>query len=243
MSALSRMTGVGRAKIGTAWQRARRRLLCPEPPEFRRLAADVLMTGVIEGWRVREDLVLLYLLARDLSGDGTVLEIGSYKGLSTAALAFGAIHGGRRLPIHTVDPHTGDRQVLEAGEGDEWGSSVEEFERNMRWAGIEDAVVAHVMRSDELAARWPGEPVRLLFVDGWHSYGAVRRDLDDWLPLLSPHGAVVVDDYANYDEVRDAVDDSWDELPPHRRPAGRMILASNEPLSPAVERHLRLPWG
>jgi len=200
------------------------------------------MTGVIEGWRFREDLGLLYLLARDLPDEGVVLEIGSYKGLATTALAFGALHGGGRLPVHTVDPHTGDRMELES-EGVAEISSLEEFRRNLRWAGIEELVEAHVMKSTELAARWTGEPLRLLFVDGWHSYEAVRADLDDWLPLLAPSGAVVIDDYASYDEVRAAVDDRWRALPPHRRAVGRMVVASGQPLPPAVARHVRVPWG
>jgi len=242
VSVLNRVSGTARTRIGAAVRSAKRRLLCPEPREFRRLADEILMSGAIEGWRLREDLALLYLLARDLPGDELVLEIGSYKGLATTALAYGALHGRRRTPVHTVDPHTGDRMVLESL-GVEQIPSLDDFRRNMTQGGVEDIVVAHVMRSSELAKIWPGERLRLLFVDGWHSYDAVRADLDNWLPLLSPRGAVVIDDYANFDEVRAAVDDSWEQLPPHRWKVGWMILASGEPLPAAVERHLRVPWG
>jgi hypothetical protein len=54
---------------------------------------------------------------------------------------------------------------------------------------------------------------------------------------------VVIDDYANYDEVRAAVDDAADVLPPQRRRAGRMRLAHGSPLPPDVARFLRVPWG
>src|SRR6185369_8012296 len=53
MTALSRLSGNGRLRVRSAVHKARRRLLCPEPPEFRKVAAEVLMTGVIEGWRFR----------------------------------------------------------------------------------------------------------------------------------------------------------------------------------------------
>jgi len=216
------------------WQRR----LGWEPTEFRR-AWEALKA--IEGWRYRQDLVLLYLLARDLAGPGVTVEIGSYKGLSTAALAFGARDGGHEK-VHTVDPHTGDRQALETA-GVERLLSQEDFQRNIAGAGIADIVVAYTMTSDELAARWTGTPIRFLLVDGWHSYDAVRSDLLNWVPLVTARGAVLVDDYANYPEVAQAVDDSGDVLPLRRVRAGRMHLSSDAPLPPAVQRFLRLPWG
>lgn len=212
-----------------------------EPPEFSRLARDVLCTGRIEGWRYRQDLLLLYLLARDVPGPGVTLEIGSYKGLATTALAYGARHGGKD-PVHTVDPHTGDRQDLEA-RGGTVTSSEATFRRNIEDAGIGDEVVHYTMTSDELAERWGDRPIRLLFVDGWHGYDAVTADLRDFVPHLTTDGAVVVDDYLNYDDVRAAVDDAAAWLPPHQLRAGRMRVASTQPLPPLVARHLRIPWG
>jgi predicted O-methyltransferase YrrM len=217
------------------------RLLGWEPPAFRRLAKDVLYTGMIEGWRYRQDLALLYLLARDVPGPGVTLEIGSFKGLATVALARGADQGGRGA-VHTVDPHTGDRQDLEArGVGEL--SSLEQFRRNLAYADVVDQVVAYTMTSDELAQQWPGHRIRLLFVDGWHSYDAVASDLRNFVPLLTEEAVVVVDDYANYDEVKAAVHDAGDLLPPHRLRAGRMRLAHRAPLPASVARFLRIPWG
>jgi MMP 1-O-methyltransferase len=208
-----------------------------EPPEFRR-AWEVLRG--IEGWRYRQDLAVLYLLARELEDPGVTVEIGSYKGLATTALAFGVRHG-RHDRVHTVDPHTGDRQALEAAGLDQL-SSKEDFERNVALAGIDDVVVAYTATSDELAAGWDGTQVRLLFVDGWHSYDAVSSDLHNWAPLVTAHGAVLVDDYYNYPGVAQAVDDAADVLPPRRMRAGRMYLACHV-LPSIVAQYLRIPWG
>jgi predicted O-methyltransferase YrrM len=212
-----------------------------EPREFTELADRLLLTGEVEGWSYRQDLALLYQLARHVPGDGVILEIGSYKGMSTIALAYGARHGGRER-VHTVDPHTGDRQALEWTGVDEIRSE-EDFRRNIRKAGVEDMVVAYTMRSNELAERWSGEPIRVLFVDGWHSYDAVTDDIRHWAPLVTPSGVVVVDDYYNYDEVHAAVSDARDLLPPVQRRAGRMRLAYHEPLPEPIDRYLRIPWG
>lgn len=217
------------------WQR----WLRLEPPEFRALAAGPLRK--VEGWRYRQDLALLYSLARDVPGPGVTVEIGSYKGLATTALGYGVRHGSRE-PLHTVDPHTGDRQDLEAKRMAELPSAAA-FARAMETVGLRDEVRAYTMTSDELFAGWDGSPVRLLFVDGWHGYEAVSADLENWVPLLTPAGVVVIDDYANYDEVRRAVDDHAPLLPRHQRRAGRMWLAAPGPLPTSVTRILRIPWG
>jgi predicted O-methyltransferase YrrM len=214
------------------------RVLRWEPTGFRKIWPTL---EAIEGWRYRQDLVVLYLLARELSAAGLTLEIGSYKGLGTVALALGSRDGGHGT-VHTVDPHTGDRQALEAA-GAPLPSSEADLERNLAEAGVADSVVAHTALSDELFARWDGSPLRFLFVDGWHAYDAVTSDLRNWVPLLSLGGAVLVDDYDNYPEVAQATDDQRELLPPHRVRAGRMRLFHDRPLPPSVARYLRIPWG
>jgi len=210
-----------------------------EPPEFRALARDVLSD--IEGWRFRQDLALLYLLARDVPGPGVTVEIGSFKGLASTALAFGVRHGDHE-PVHTVDPHTGDRQDLEAKGAAELPSA-DAFRHNIDRAGVANEVVSYTMTSDALAAQWSAGAVRVLFVDGWHSYDAVSSDLRNWAPLLTPDGVVLIDDYANYPDVRRAVQDNAGLLPAQQRPAGRMWLAHARPLSQPLQRFLRIPWG
>ncbi len=237
-----RMLRDPRRAVSAALTKAQvQRLLGYEPPEFRRLARQVLSTRPIDGWRYRQDLALLYLLARDVPGPGLTVEIGSFKGLATVVLASGGRDGGHE-PVHTVDPHTGDRQDLEARGLQELPSEVE-FHRNIREAGVDELVTGWTMTSDELAARWPGDQIRVLFIDGWHGYEAVTSDIRNWVPLLTSDGVVVIDDYRNYDEVRTAVEDASDLLPPNQRRAGRMRLAHSTPLPPEVERFLHIPWG
>jgi predicted O-methyltransferase YrrM len=230
-----------RRKFGSLVTRANlHRRLRREPPEFDELHRELL--SPIEGWRYRQDLALLYLLARDVAGPEEILEIGSYRGLSTTALALGRRHGGYGGPVHAVDPHTGDRQDLETT-GERTIPSETQFRANIERAGIADEIDVHVMTSDDLASSWDGSRVRLLFIDGWHSYDAVARDITHWAPLVTPTGVVLIDDYLNYDEVRAAVDDHAPLLPQNGRRAGRMWLAHNGELSPAIERLLTIPWG
>lgn len=216
------------------------RFLRMEPAGFGRTYRRVLKP--IEGWRYRQDLAMLYFLARDVPGDAAVLEIGSYRGLSTTALALGIRERARPTALHAVDPHTGDRQDLEQS-GVLWKPSEVRYRANLERAGVKELVTSHVMTSHDLAAMWDGSPLRVLFIDGWHTYEAVRQDIEDWAPLLSSSGVVVIDDYRNYDEVRQAVDDHAPLLPPRPRRAGRMWLGHTVPLPATVERLLSLRWG
>ena len=227
---------------GSAWTRfPAHRLLGREPAAFRDEVVPAITAGKIEGWRYRQDLVLLYLLARDVSAPGVVLEIGSFKGLATTTLAIGARSGGRP-GVHTVDPHTGDRQDLERRGIDEL-SSEQQFRANLEAGGVADEVQSYTMTSDELSTQWDGGQIRLLFIDGWHSYEAVASDISNWAPRLAPGGVVVIDDDRNYDDVRAAIDDHAHLLPQHLRRAGRMRLAHSEPLTQEAERYLQIPWG
>jgi hypothetical protein len=59
--------------------------------------------------------------------------------------------------------------------------------------------------SAEAAREWQEDPVRLLFVDGWHSREAVLEDARGWAPFLVPDACVVFDDFLPFPGVRTAV--------------------------------------
>jgi predicted O-methyltransferase YrrM len=158
----------------------------------------------VPGWFPEGTGAVMYALMCS-QPPGTVVEIGSYLGRSTVffALALRDVNPGGR--VFAIDPHTGDRQQLEALSADRL-PTFELFRHHCRTAGVEDLVEAQVATSLEAAADWSG-PVDLLYVDGWHSYDAVVADGEAWLPHLSSPGVVVFDDYAVYDEVREGVHD------------------------------------
>jgi hypothetical protein len=60
---------------------------------------------------------------------------------------------------------------------------------------VADVVDPLIMTSEEAAARIAG-PIELLFVDGDHSYEAVRHDAELWLPRLMDGGTVMFHDVA-----------------------------------------------
>jgi len=53
--------------------------------------------------------------------------------------------------------------------------------------------------------------VDLIFIDGYHNYNAVRKDVDMWLPLMKPGATMLFHDYIdpNSDGVKPVVDETF----------------------------------
>jgi hypothetical protein len=151
------------------------------PDELRDVAS-------IKGWLSREAAVLLYDLAREVT-DGCIVEVGSYRGRSTVALARGAA-AGHSPRIYAVEPHEPFVGVLGGEFGPEDRAA---FFRNMVRTGAYEHVRLLNISSEILTPGW-SEPVALLWLDGDHAYEGVRRDFDAWEPHLLPDCDVVLDD-------------------------------------------------
>jgi glycosyltransferase involved in cell wall biosynthesis len=154
----------------------------------------------------------LFLIARTTPGKGDIVEIGSCFGRSTIYLAEGASHSNRNT-VWAVDPHTGDIAWDFDGV-----STHEVFLRNIRKFGMENRVKPLKMTSRKAAQVWNGTPIRILFIDGWHSYDAVTEDILLWFPHVISGGLIIFDDYSNpeFPGVRQAVDEQILKLPVER---------------------------
>lgn len=109
----------------------------------------------------------------------SVLEIGCWKGRSTAALAAGC--PGR---VTTVDCFGGP--LYETSTYRDAGA----LETDIRAVAIEnlasfDNVKILWMTSADAATRLAGEQFQMIFIDGDHSEEGVRADLDLWTPFAS----------------------------------------------------------
>lgn len=164
--------------------------------------------GSVRGWLRMSDAALLYRVARHGPRSGAIVEIGSAWGRSTVFLASGSKAAGRERVI-AIDPHTGDDWFLES-EGLERIDSSQEFRRNLARFEVADWVELIQMTSHEAAKLPDPRPIRLLFIDGLHTYEGVADDIRHWVPRVVPGGVIVFDDYDNDDPgvgVRQAVDE------------------------------------
>lgn len=142
----------------------------------------------VEGWLTESEGQTLYWLARQCSGRGAIVEIGSWKGRSTIWLAKGS-EAGPRVPVYAIDPHTG--VTAEASNGTL--PTLAAFRENIRRAHCDHLVVPLVMSSAEAAARFH-KPVELIFIDGSHHEDMVQMDFDLWFPKLVEGGVIALHD-------------------------------------------------
>ena len=140
--------------------------------ELRRVLADV------PGWLGDEEALALYEAARACTGRGAIVEIGSWRGRSTICLALGS-KDGPGVPVVAIDRHT-DKTFVD-------------FQENIRQAGIADLVRPIRATSDEAFTEFD-EPIELIFIDASHKYDDVRRDFDQWVPLVVEGGTVAMHD-------------------------------------------------
>jgi predicted O-methyltransferase YrrM len=150
-------------------------------------------TQKVPGHLTKNEARFLGLLAACVPGKGAVVEIGSFKGRSTVMLAKVASHYGQG-PVVAIDPHNSD--ILLKTEDHPEDSSYRDFLRNIHAAGVFNQVEPHLARSMDITKSW-NRPIRVLWIDGDHSYEGAKGDLEGFLPHLEPQGVVAFHDALN----------------------------------------------
>ena len=152
--------------------------------KFDRLVAKICKSlHGVEATIKPHEIPFLALLGAYPTAAGCVLEIGAFKGASTVALSKAAGAAGDDC-IWTVDPFTSPCETDLREE-----SSYPEFLSNLKHAGEERFVRVFKGLSRDLAKQWR-EPIRVLWIDGDHSYRGVKEDLELFRPFLSD-GAII----------------------------------------------------
>jgi MMP 1-O-methyltransferase len=150
-------------------------------------------TRKIPGHLSEVEARFLGLLASSTPAEGAILEIGSFKGRSTVMLAKIASHYGLG-PVVAVDPH--NSPILLGIPSDPDTSSYETFMNSLRTAGVSSHVEPYRAYSADVASSW-SRPLRLLWIDGDHTYEGTKKDLDGFLPHLAAGGVVAFHDALN----------------------------------------------
>lgn len=134
---------------------------------------------------MEREVPFLAQLAAYPTSPGCVLEIGAFKGASTVVLSKAARAAGDEC-IWTVDPFTSPSETDPDLPGD---SCYPEFLGNLKKTGEEPFVRVFRGFSQDLARQW-SQPIRVLWIDGDHTYRGARQDFDLFSPFLSD-GAIV----------------------------------------------------
>lgn len=150
---------------------------------------DITRARTVTGWMSARELT--WLATQALTAR-TIIEIGSFCGRSTRALA-DHCHG----VVYTIDPwegYTNDdgsqaKWILKQGPGS-WIAIAEAFRRNLA-DHIKTGRVVPIQRC-AADARELFEPASsdLLFIDGDHHYESVKRDIESYRDVVKPGGSL-----------------------------------------------------
>jgi predicted O-methyltransferase YrrM len=136
-----------------------------------------------EGILTEREALFLFRAARQLAESRTsvrCVEIGSFRGRSTVAIALGlAAAGVTQACLVAIDPLPPENLRV--------------FRVNLRRAGVEHLVV-HVPRYSWQCADLAPLPSDLLFIDGDHSYAAITKDLLLFAPHVRAGGILALHD-------------------------------------------------
>ena len=162
-------------------------------------------TGKIDGWTSESELRYLYCQAILTQGvvEGEVLEVGTWLGLSTSALA-------QADKLVAIDTFKGSNEPAHhkilADKPERW--IYDTFISNMKMAGVLDNIEVLEGTSDDCLSLLVAHnrKFRLIFVDGSHEYVDVKKDFQLCKQLLVPNGVLVMDDY-NWPGIKQAADE------------------------------------
>ena len=150
----------------------------------------------IEGWLDVHEPRLLYNCAKDLRGDGVIVEIGSWCAKSLTYITSGAIEGGFKNKIYSIDPFLTSK--------DEPNGKYETFITNLKKTGLFEKII-HIKEKSQIVGKSFNEKIGFLFIDGFHKYEAVKEDFKLFYPKVIDGGFVAIHDVAYYKGPTDLI--------------------------------------
>jgi MMP 1-O-methyltransferase len=141
---------------------------------------------------------MLYALCafQDIVGD--VVEIGSWQGRSSSFLARAVKESGngKFYAIDHFKGNLGKESAYMVGAAD-LSDLKQNFLGNMEAVGLSQHFHVMDMSNTQAAIQIADKTVRLLFIDGDHTYEGVRKDLELFVPKLCDNAIVIFDDFSN----------------------------------------------
>lgn len=147
----------------------------------------------IQGWFLYESI---YEAAVQLAPDNAhFVEIGSWRGKSTAYLGVTIKNSGKNIQVDCVDTwrgsltedvHQNDPSVINDTLYDEFVSNMEP---------IKDLITPIRMTSEEAVKQYEDESLDFVLIDGSHEYEDVLFDITNWLKKVKPGCMLAGDDY------------------------------------------------
>ncbi|MBU6346911.1 MAG: class I SAM-dependent methyltransferase [Cyanobacteria bacterium REEB494] len=130
------------------------------------------------------------MLVKNCRDDGRIVELGAWKGRSSSFLVVEAYNKSPKIEIHIVDTW-GDNPY--DGSQDQASKVYEKFVENM--APLNGLFQLHRMNTADAANLFENKSLDGVFIDADHSYEAVKKDIQNWLPKIRKGGILAGHDY------------------------------------------------
>jgi len=148
----------------------------------------------VEGWFNYPDM--FQYAVRTAPDNGHFVEIGTWKGQSSAFLAVEIISSGKNLKLDCIDSFKGS--AIEPGQmydADNRANRLYDvFINNMK--PVEGYYTPIVSDSSEAAALYENESLDFVFIDASHDFESIKRDISAWFPKVKMGGLFAGHDYA-----------------------------------------------
>lgn len=151
-----------------------------------------------------DHLVYMFFYAQFIPDNSTVVEIGTLEGSTAIAIVMGARAVKKNIHVITIDPillseEEKINRKMELSTFEEYkayylNSNLFTFLRHIKESCNEGYITPVPGLSQEVLERWDGRPIEMLYVDGEHTYDAVKIDCE-WMQYVKEGGIAVFDDW------------------------------------------------
>ena len=156
---------------------------------------------IIEGWFSGTDKKCYDDAVEKYKDDDIFVEIGSFKGRSSIAMAVNIINSGKKIKFYCVDTWQGSSEHQKNPDVVS-GKLKKTFDNNIE--PVNFVINAIQKPSTEAANLFENESLSFVFIDASHDYENVKKDIEAWLPKIKKGGTLAGHDW-NYSDVRRAV--------------------------------------
>ncbi len=154
----------------------------------------------IQGWFDWENIYTALVDQADGSKENIFVELGAWKGKSTAYLLTEIVNSNKNIKLHVVDAWDGRGHTNPDGtpEYRDWTADIEAgmfntFTNNLqRVAGKYTAIQSDIVAAAE---QFEDSSVDMVWLDTSMDYNMVRSEIEAWLPKVKDHGWIGGHDY------------------------------------------------
>lgn len=150
----------------------------------------------IQGWF---SYSALYDAVVNLYGDNAhFVEVGSWRGRSTAYLAVNIANSGKSIKLDAIDTWKGslDEEIHQNDPGVVNDTLYDEFVANME--PVKDIVNPIRMDSKDAVKLYADGSLDFVMIDAGHDYQSVKTDIENFLPKIKVGGMIAGDDHSIY---------------------------------------------